>query len=44
MIEYVPVYMNKWISVKDDNLIFNLDNEGGEENGKIYSNDQNFNG
>lgn len=42
----IKIKLNKDVLelLKEEDLIFNLDNEGGEENGKIYSNDQNFNG
>lgn len=42
----IKIKLNKDVLelLKEEDLIFNLDNEGGEENGKIYSNDQNING
>lgn len=42
----IKIKLNKDVLelLKEEDLIFNLDNEGGEENGEIYSNDQNFNG
>lgn len=42
----IKIKLNKDVLelLKEEDLIFNLDNEGGEENGKIHSNNQNING
>lgn len=42
----IKIKLNKDVLelLKEEDLIFNLDNEGGEEDGEIYSNNQNING